>query len=150
GTARQKRAAHRGTLGPSRSTTQLPPLRTQPPVAVGRTNGEPAVSSLTSTAAPDDASRSVIRLVLTLVEFVRQLLERHAVRRVRERTLTPAAADGGEPLCHPPRADAGRIRSPAARAPGRQARARAHADAGRDRAPRHRAHAAGVNRSRAR
>jgi hypothetical protein len=41
-------------------------------------------------AAPDDASRSVIRLVLTLVEFVRQLLERQAVRRVRERTLTPA------------------------------------------------------------
>ena len=40
-------------------------------------------------AAPDDASRSVIRLVLTLVEFVRQLLERQAVRRVRERTLTP-------------------------------------------------------------
>jgi DNA-binding GntR family transcriptional regulator len=30
----------------------------------------------------------VIRLVLTLVEFVRQLLERQAVRRVRERTLT--------------------------------------------------------------
>jgi hypothetical protein len=37
----------------------------------------------------DDTSRSVIRLVLTLVEFVRQLLERQAVRRVRERTLTP-------------------------------------------------------------
>ena len=89
GTARQKRAAHRGTLGPSSSTAQLTPLRTQPPVAVGRTNGEPAASSLTSTAAPDDASRSVIRLVLTLVEFVRQLLERQAVRRVRERTLTP-------------------------------------------------------------
>lgn len=37
--------------------------------------------------ARDDTSRSVIRLVLTLVEFVRQLLERQAVRRVRERTL---------------------------------------------------------------
>jgi hypothetical protein len=37
--------------------------------------------------APDDTSRSVIRLVLTLVEFVRQLLERQAVRRVREQTL---------------------------------------------------------------
>jgi hypothetical protein len=31
----------------------------------------------------------VIRLVLTIVEFVRQLLERQAVRRVRERTLAP-------------------------------------------------------------
>jgi phosphoribosylaminoimidazole-succinocarboxamide synthase len=29
----------------------------------------------------------VIRLVLTLVEFVRQLLERQAVRRVRAQTL---------------------------------------------------------------
>ncbi|MET0168607.1 MAG: gas vesicle protein GvpK [Vicinamibacterales bacterium] len=40
-----------------------------------------------ATLAPDDTSRSVIRLVLTLVEFVRQLLERQAVRRVREQTL---------------------------------------------------------------
>jgi len=40
-----------------------------------------------ATLAPDDASRSVIRLVLTLVEFVRQLLERQAVRRVKEQTL---------------------------------------------------------------
>ncbi len=39
--------------------------------------------------AGDDTSRSVIRLVLTIVEFVRQLLERQAVRRVREQTLTP-------------------------------------------------------------
>jgi hypothetical protein len=38
-------------------------------------------------SASDDTSRSVIRLVLTLVEFVRQLLERQAVRRVREKTL---------------------------------------------------------------
>lgn len=42
------------------------------------------------TLAPDDTSRSVIRLVLTLVEFVRQLLERQAVRRVREKTLNAA------------------------------------------------------------
>lgn len=53
-----------------------------------RSNGGSAVPGPTATA-PDDASRSVIRLVLTLVEFVRQLLERQAVRRVRERTLTP-------------------------------------------------------------
>jgi len=42
-----------------------------------------------ATLAPDDTSRSVIRLVLTLVEFVRQLLDRQAVRRVREQTLNP-------------------------------------------------------------
>ncbi len=39
--------------------------------------------------AQDATSRSVIRLVLTLVEFVRELLERQAVRRVRGKTLTP-------------------------------------------------------------
>lgn len=48
-----------------------------------------ALVAASTASAPDEASRSVIRLVLTLVEFVRQLLERQAVRRVRERTLTP-------------------------------------------------------------
>lgn len=46
-----------------------------------------SVATPRTALAPDDTSRSVIRLVLTLVEFVRQLLERQAVRRVRERTL---------------------------------------------------------------
>lgn len=32
--------------------------------------------------------RSVIQLVLTLVEFVRKVLERQAIRRVENRTLT--------------------------------------------------------------
>src|SRR5262249_39764908 len=40
-------------------------------------------------ADPDDVQRSVVRLVLTLVEFLRQLMERQAVRRVEEGTLTP-------------------------------------------------------------
>lgn len=37
---------------------------------------------------PEDVRRSVARLVLTLVEFVRKLLERQAIRRMEERTLT--------------------------------------------------------------
>lgn len=37
---------------------------------------------------PSDTSRSVIRLVLTLVEFIRGLLERQALRRVADRTLS--------------------------------------------------------------
>jgi hypothetical protein len=41
-------------------------------------------------ADPDDVQRSVARLVLALVEFVRKLLERQAVRRMEARTLTPA------------------------------------------------------------
>lgn len=54
------------------------------------TNDLDAAPASARTLAPDDTSRSVIRLVLTLVEFVRQLLERQAVRRVRERTLNAA------------------------------------------------------------
>ena len=39
-------------------------------------------------ADPEDVQRSVARLVLTLVEFVRQLLERQAIRRMEAGTLT--------------------------------------------------------------
>jgi hypothetical protein len=38
---------------------------------------------------PDDVERSVAKLVLTLVDFVRQLMERQAIRRMEEDTLTP-------------------------------------------------------------
>jgi hypothetical protein len=40
-------------------------------------------------ANPEDVQRSVARLVLTLVEFVRQLLERQAIRRMEGGTLSP-------------------------------------------------------------
>jgi len=39
-------------------------------------------------ADPEDVRRSVAKLVLTLVELVRQLLERQAIRRVEAGTLT--------------------------------------------------------------
>ena len=39
-------------------------------------------------ANPDDVRRSVLKLVLTLVELIRQLLERQAIRRMEKRTLT--------------------------------------------------------------
>ena len=40
-------------------------------------------------ADPEDVQRSVARLVLTLVEFLRQLMERQAIRRMEAQTLTP-------------------------------------------------------------
>ena len=40
-------------------------------------------------ADPEDVRRSVGKLVLTLVEFIRQLLERQAIRRMDAGTLTP-------------------------------------------------------------
>jgi len=39
-------------------------------------------------ADADDVQRSVAQLVLTLVEFIRKLLERQAIRRLEEGTLT--------------------------------------------------------------
>ena len=39
-------------------------------------------------ADPDDVQRSVAQLVLTLVEFIRRLLERQAIRRMEAGTLT--------------------------------------------------------------
>ncbi|BBA95426.1 putative gas vesicle synthesis protein [Actinacidiphila reveromycinica] len=38
---------------------------------------------------PDNAARDLVSLVLTLVELVRQLLERQAVRRLDQDDLTP-------------------------------------------------------------
>jgi len=47
-----------------------------------------ASSPLRWNADPDDVQRSVAQLVLTLVEFIRKLLERQAIRRMEEGTLT--------------------------------------------------------------
>ena len=40
-------------------------------------------------ADPEDVRRSVVKLVLTIIELIRQLLERQAIRRMEEDTLTP-------------------------------------------------------------
>lgn len=39
-------------------------------------------------ADPEDVRRSVLKLVLTLVELIRQLLERQAIRRMEHGTLS--------------------------------------------------------------
>jgi hypothetical protein len=44
-------------------------------------------------ADPEDVHRSVVRLVLTLIEFVRKLLERQAIRRMEAGTLTDAETE---------------------------------------------------------
>jgi hypothetical protein len=43
--------------------------------------------------APDDVQRSVAQLVLTIVEFLRRLMERQAIRRMEQRTLTPGQVE---------------------------------------------------------
>jgi hypothetical protein len=44
-------------------------------------------------ADPDDVRKSVAKLVLTLVEFIRQILERQAIRRMEADTLTAAETE---------------------------------------------------------
>jgi len=39
-------------------------------------------------ANPEDAQQAVAKLVLTLVEFLRQVMERQAIRRVERQTLS--------------------------------------------------------------
>ena len=42
---------------------------------------------------PADVQRSVIKLVLTLVELLRKLMERQAIRRMEDRTMTTAETE---------------------------------------------------------
>jgi hypothetical protein len=37
---------------------------------------------------PEDVQKSVVKLVLSLIEFIRKLMERQAIRRMEEETLT--------------------------------------------------------------
>lgn len=60
---------------------ELEDLRRELERATGR-------SPLRWNADPDDVQRSVAQLVLTLVEFIRKLLERQAIRRMEAGTLT--------------------------------------------------------------
>jgi hypothetical protein len=41
----------------------------------------------------EDVQRSVAQLVLTIVELLRQLMERQAIRRMEEKTLAPSEID---------------------------------------------------------
>src|SRR5204863_4978120 len=44
-------------------------------------------------ADPEDVQRSAARLVLTLADLLRQLMERQAIRRMEAQTRTPAATE---------------------------------------------------------
>ena len=48
---------------------------------------------------PDDVQKSVAQLVLTIVEFLRKLMERQAIRRMEQKTLTKKEVEAvGEAL----------------------------------------------------
>ena len=79
--AKRKIVARRGGLTVS-ELAKLDDLRRE----LERTST--AASPLRWNADPDDVQRSVAQLVLTLVEFIRKLLERQAIRRMEAGTLT--------------------------------------------------------------
>ncbi len=87
-------AQRRRSPGPSRSATQVPVEVRE--IESLRNELERAASGSRAprwNADPDEVRRSVIKLVLTLVELIRQLLERQAIRRVEAGTLTAAETE---------------------------------------------------------
>src|SRR5258706_10145080 len=87
----------RGARVATRASRRLPPTPTKAPARVGVVTRK-QLATLRRTARkqpsvrwnpnPDDVRRSVVQLVLTLVELIRQLLERQAIHRMERRTLT--------------------------------------------------------------
>jgi hypothetical protein len=75
-------------MRPAASSRQAPSTRSgQARSSVSRTRRDTA--PLRWNPEPDDVQRSVAQLVLTIVEFLRQLMERQAIRRMEQKTLTP-------------------------------------------------------------
>ena len=80
-TARRPRPAARAPLI-AREVSDLEALRTDIERRVDR------MTAPRWNANPEDVQRSVAQLVLTLVEFLRKLFERQALRRMEAKTLT--------------------------------------------------------------
>jgi gas vesicle protein GvpK len=65
--------------------------RMRPAIATprsGRGRPAPAGAPLRWNPEKEDVQRSVAQLVLTIVEFLRRLMERQAIRRMEQKTLT--------------------------------------------------------------
>jgi hypothetical protein len=73
------------------SDARLKDARRGPKRAAGTRS--PRAAPLRWNPQPDDVQRSVAQLVLTIVEFLRKLMERQAIRRMEEKTLTRKEID---------------------------------------------------------
>ena len=90
GRARAPRSAARRPRTPARDALDI---RALPPGDIDALRAElerslPSAGSARWNADPEDVQRSVAKLVLTLMEFLRQLLERQAIRRMESHSLT--------------------------------------------------------------
>ena len=91
---KKSRSARPSSAGPSpavaRSGTARPSTRKGPRTRSSRTpRTSPRGPVLRWNPDPEDVQRSVVKLVLSLIEFIRKLMERQAIRRLEEKTLTP-------------------------------------------------------------
>jgi hypothetical protein len=62
--------------------------RMRPPTPAGRDRTGGRAAPMRWNPDADDVQRSVAQLVLTIVEFLRRLMERQAIRRMEQKTLT--------------------------------------------------------------
>jgi hypothetical protein len=62
--------------------------RMRPPAQRGRRETGSRDAPMRWNPQPEDVQRSVAQLVLTIVEFLRRLMERQAIRRMEQKTLT--------------------------------------------------------------
>jgi len=81
---RQKRSSERTSPARSIATVEVQELEAMREQLERLANAPPPRWN----ADPEDVRRSVVKLVLTLIEFIRQLLERQAIRRMDAGTLT--------------------------------------------------------------
>jgi hypothetical protein len=87
-TAAELRALRRELQRRMENPSRARPARTQ-----RRHETDRAAAPMRWNPEPDDVQRSVAQLVLTIVEFLRQLMERQAIRRMEERTLSDEEAE---------------------------------------------------------
>jgi len=81
GAGRQRKTARKTRMAQPADAAQIDAIRKQ--IAQVAAERPPRWN-----ADPEDVKRSVLKLVLTLVELIRQLLERQAIRRMENGTLT--------------------------------------------------------------
>jgi hypothetical protein len=63
-------------------------LARKPSQSRARTSAARGAQPMRWNPDPEDVQRSLAQLVLTVVEFLRQLMERQAIRRMEQKTLT--------------------------------------------------------------
>ena len=94
---KRARSPGRGRARPRRARDRHD-LRALPPEDIDTLRAElerslPTAGAARWNADPADVQRSVAQLVLTLMEFLRKLLERQAIRRMEAHTLTDSEVE---------------------------------------------------------